>query len=708
MYKTKEPFMTPKGKMQDNRQMKCHFKNIYLEVLYYLYEDCIRRSVVVSNSVILLLVVGLLFLGCQADPQTGKAIQQDSCNKDYPIKPVAFTQVNITDDFWAPRLETNRKITIPYCFKKCEETGRIRNFAIAGGLEEGEFEGIYFNDSDVFKVIEGASYSLQVYDDPELEAYLDELIMKIAAAQEDDGYLYTNRTIDPSKAADGAGNERWTNLKVYHELYNVGHMYEAAAAHYQATGKKSLLDVAIKNADLIDKVFGPGRNMGVPGHQEIEIGLVKLYRVTGEQKYLDLAKFFIDQRGNADGHDLTGDHHAGKYQQDHKPLTQQEEAVGHAVRAGYFYAGATDVAALTGETAYDQALDKIWNNIVHNKIYLTGGIGAEPKHEGFGPNYELPNATAYTETCAAIALMLWNHRMFLRSGETEYMDVFERTLYNGFLAGVSLEGNTFFYPNPLEADGVSKFNQGVCGRSPWFDCSCCPVNVVRILPSLPGYIYATEGKDIYVNLYIGNEAEIILGDQTIRLSQETDYPWDGKVELDILSNKNVDATIKLRIPGWVNNEVMPGDLYHYIDKNTPQVKVSVNGKEIESVKQDGYIVIENRTWERKVRIEIEFEMSVRKVESNEKVAANRGKMALERGPLVFCAEEVDNPNGVLDLTIPKRGNFRYTFDSDLLGGLGTIKGNAVIKSKSVSFTAIPYYAWAHREVGEMAVWLNLK
>jgi DUF1680 family protein len=654
------------------------------------------------------LVAGILFFACQTDSQTGKTIRETSLTKDYPIRPVAFTQVNFTDDFWAPRLETNRKVTIPYNFEKCEETGRIRNFAIAGGLEEGEFEGIYFNDSDVFKVIEGASYSLQVYDDPQLKAYLDDLIIKIAAAQEDDGYLYTNRTIDPAKAADGGGEERWTNLKVHHELYNVGHMYEAAVAHYQATGERSLLDVAIKNADLIDNVFGPGKNMGVPGHQEIEIGLVKLYRITGEQKYLDLAKFFVDQRGNAEGHDLSGDRHAGKYQQDHKPLAEQEEAVGHAVRAGYFYAGATDVAALTGEKVYDQALDKIWKNIIHKKIYLTGGIGAEPQHEGFGPNYELPNATAYTETCAAIALMLWNHRMFLRSGDVKYMDVFERTLYNGFLAGVSFEGNTFFYPNPLEVDGVTKFNQGVCGRSPWFDCSCCPVNVVRILPSLPGYIYATKDNEIYVNLYIGNQAEITLRDQTIKLSQKTNYPWDGKVELNILSEKSIDVTMKLRIPGWVNNEVLPGDLYHYSDKNAPSMKVSVNGEEIDASQQNGYVIIENRNWKQKDKIEIDFQMPVRKVVSHEKVAANKGKMALERGPLVFCAEEVDNSGGVLDLTLTKEDNFQYTFDSDLLGGLGTIKGKATVNSKSVAFTAIPYYAWAHREIGEMAVWLNVK
>ena len=654
----------------------------------------------------LLIAFIILLFSCTPDSDKGQKSDMCSLEQDYPIKPVDFTQVNITDNFWAPRLETNRKVTIPYNFEKCEETGRIRNFAIAGGLEEGEFEGIFFNDSDVFKVIEGASFSLQVHEDPELKAYLDDLIVKIAAAQEDDGYLYTNRTIDPSKAADGGGEERWTSLKVHHELYNVGHMYEAAVAHFQATGERSLLDVAIKNADLIDKVFGPGKNMGVPGHQEIEIGLVKLYRVTGEQKYLDLAKFFVDQRGNAEGHDIVGGRQAGQYQQDHKPLALQEEAVGHSVRAGYYYAGATDVAALTGETAYDQALDKIWKDIVYQKIYLTGGIGAEPQHEGFGPDYELPNATAYTETCAAIALMLWNHRMFLRSGEVKYMDVFERTLYNGFLAGVSFEGNTFFYPNPLEVDGKAKFNQGVCGRSPWFNCSCCPVNVVRILPSLPGYIYSTKNQEVFVNLYIGNEAEFPVGDKTIRLRQNTNYPWDGKVELTIQNEKSLSASFNLRIPGWTRNEVMSGDLYKYIDGQTPSFTISVNGDPVNANPSNGYVTIENRSWEQNDKIEITFDMPVRKVVSHELVAANKGKMALERGPLVYCAEESDNPDGVLNLAIHKDGTFEYVFDSELFEGLGKIEGKAVSAEKEVDFTAIPYYAWAHREMGEMSVWLD--
>ncbi|MGB5274132.1 MAG: beta-L-arabinofuranosidase domain-containing protein, partial [Flavobacteriaceae bacterium] len=539
--------------------------------------------------------------------------------------------------------------------------------------------------------------SLQVHKDPQLKTYLDDLIAKIAAAQEVDGYLYTNRTIDPAKAADGGGTKRWTNLKTYHELYNVGHLYEAAVAHFQATGERTLLNVALKNADLIDDVFGPGKNMGVPGHQEIEIGLVKLYRVTGEKRYLDLAKFFIDQRGNAEGHNIKDGEYAGRYQQDHMPLTAQDEAVGHAVRAGYFYAAATDVAALTGASDYDAALDNIWEDIVHRKIYLTGGIGAEPRYEGFGPAYELPNATAYTETCAAIALMLWNQRMFLKTGAVKYMDVFERTLYNGFLAGVSLEGNTFFYPNPLEADGFTKFNQGVCGRSPWFDCSCCPVNVVRILPSLPGYIYATNGNEVYVNLYIGNRSEIALEDATLQLDVSTNYPWDGHVELKVLNTETVNAIFKLRVPGWARNEVMEGDLYHYMDDLAPSIKVSVNGTTMDVPIKEGYLTLEKENWQRNEKIDITFDMPIRKVATDERVAANRGKIALERGPLVFSLEEVDNPKGVLKSVVPETDKFEYVFDGNLLGGIGVIKGTTL--------TAVPYFAWAHRGNGEMAVWL---
>lgn len=642
------------------------------------------------------LMLALIF--CMANDLGAQEAQQD-----YPIKPVPFTNVHIQDDFWQPRLETNRETTIPYTFQKSEETGRINNFERAGGLEDGPFEGIYFNDSDVFKIIEGASYSLQVHPDEKLKTYLDELISKIAAAQEDDGYLYTNRTIDPSKAADKGGEKRWTNLEIYHELYNVGHLYEAAVAHYEATGERSLLDIALKNADLIAEVFGPNKNLGVPGHQEIEMGLVKLYRVTRDKKYLDLAKFFVDQRGNEKGHDLFGE-----YSQDHKPLSQQEKAVGHSVRAGYFYSGATDIAAITSTDEYTGALHSIWDNIINTKIYLTGGIGAEPKHEGFGPDYELPNATAYTETCAAIALMFWNHRLFLLEGDVKYMDVFERTLYNGFLAGVSFEGNTFFYPNPLEADGITKFNQGVCGRSPWFDCSCCPVNVVRVLPSLPGYIYAVKEDEVYVNLFIGNQADLDVNGKKLGIAQKTNYPWDGKVDFSFTNDQPISAELKIRMPGWARGEVLPGDLYRYRNSKESTITLTVNGKEQSVNIVEGYLMLDGQSWKKGDTIVVDFEMQVRQVTSHEKVEANTGKVALERGPLVYCAEAVDNLDDVLGITIPDNITFDYSFDANLLNGVGIIKGNLEPNPKSKSITAIPYFAWAHREIGEMAVWLNSK
>ena len=450
-------------------------------------------------------------------------------------------------------------------------------------------------------------------------------------------------------------------------------------------------------------VFGPGKNMGVPGHQEIEIGLVRLYRVTGNEDYLNLAKFFVHQRGNAEGHELFGE-----YSQDHKPFSEQENAVGHSVRAGYYYAGATDIAAITGTNEYDKPLDRIWESIVHRKIYLTGGIGAERGHEGFGPDYELPNATAYTETCAAIALMFWNHRMFLLKGDVKYMDVFERTLYNGFLSGVSFEGNTFFYPNPLEADGVTKFNQGVCGRSPWFDCSCCPVNVVRVLPSLPGYIYATKDEDVFVNLFIGNKSEFDVNGKQMAIQQTTNYPWDGKVDFTIDNTEAVPAQFKIRVPGWMRNEVMPGDLYSYVEEKNLQIKLSVNGTAQEAMVKDGYIVMKKQQWKKGDKFEVEFDMAVRKVVTNENVKANNGKIAFERGPIVYCAEAVDNPKGVFSLKASKFKELEYSYDSSLLNGVGKIIGRQKDGSKKTTFTAVPYYAWAHREIGEMAVWLNVK
>ena len=475
---------------------------------------------------------------------------------DYPITPVAFTGVTFDGRFWLPRLTTNRGVTIPYDFRKCEETGRIDNFAKAAGLMAGQHEGIYYDDSDVFKVVEGAACSLSLHPDPELDAYLDDLIAKIAGAQEDDGYLYTARTIDPGAVApEREGLTRWSNLGVSHELYSVGHMYEVAVAHHQATGKRTLLEVAIRNAELIDSVFGPGKVRDVPGCQKIELALVKLYRATGEGRYLELAKFFLDQRGQPDRGNLQVVFGNPCYTQDHLPVTDQREAVGHAVRAAYMYGGMADVAALTGDPAYVEALDALWTNVVAKRMYLTGGIGARRHGEAFGDDYELPNAEAYAETCAAIANAMWNHRMFLLHGHAKYLDVLERTLYNGFLAGISLHGDTFFYANPLASDGEWPFNVRIGAvRYPWFETSCCPTNVVRLLPSLPGYAYAHRASDLYVNLYVAGTATVPMAAGAVTLIQETAYPWSGEVKLAVDPPEESAFALRLRIPGWTRGE----------------------------------------------------------------------------------------------------------------------------------------------------------
>lgn len=619
---------------------------------------------------------------------------------DYPVQPVPFTQVSVQDDFWRPRLEANRTVTIPYDFRQCEATGRIDNFAKAGGLMEGEFKGIRFDDSDVFKIIEGAAYSLALHPDPWLDSYLDRLIAKIAAAQEDDGYLYTARTIDPQNPAGGAGPTRWSNLKDSHELYNVGHLYEAAVAHYQATGKRSLLDVALKNADLVCNVFGPGKLGDVPGHQEIEIGLVKLYRVTGDAKYLRQAKFFLDMRGRSDLRPIWGE-----YCQDHKPVVEQSEATGHAVRAGYMYSGMADVAALTQDPSYIEAIRRIWEDVVTAKMYLTGGIGSRSGGEAFGADYELPNKTAYNETCAAIANLLWNHRLFLLTGDSQYIDVFERTLYNGFLSGVSLTGDLFFYPNPLESDGSYK-------RSPWFDCSCCPSNVARFIPSIPGYVYARKDDSIYVNLFLQGEASIPLAGQAIRLRQATRYPWDGRVRITVHTAAPVEFTLRVRVPGWARNRPVPGDLYTYVDEPAGPVLLSVNSTSMAPPLERGYFPL-RRVWADGDTVELDLPMPVRRVQCHAKVAENRGKVALERGPVVYCAEWVDNNPGLDRVTIPGNMTFETVFRKYMLGGVVVIRGSVARDEPSRAredvripdITLIPYYAWAHRGEGAMKVWL---
>jgi DUF1680 family protein len=637
-------------------------------------------------------------------------IQAVAAERDYPIRPVPFTAVKVEGEFWKPRIETNRDVTVWYDFHKCEETGRIDNFAVAGGLKQGGFRGIFFDDSDVFKVIEGASYCLAGRRDPKLEAYLDDLIAKIAAAQEDDGYLYTARTInDPNYDFPGK-QARWSQLASSHELYNVGHLYEAAVAHWQATGKRSLLDVAIKNAELVCRRFGrgEGQQIDVPGHQEIEIGLVKLYRATGDAKYLQQAKFFIDMRGRSDLRKTYG-----LYAQDHRPVVQQDEAVGHAVRAGYLYAGMADVAALTGDETYIAAIDRIWENIVSKKMYLTGGVGASAAGEAFGANYELPNPSAYNETCAAIAQALFNHRMFLLHGDAKYIDVLERIVYNGFLSGVSLSGDQFFYPNPLACDGRTKFNHGALGRSPWFGVSCCPVNVVRFTPSIAGYVYAVRDDDLYVNLFVGGEGEVRLGDGAVAVSQETNYPWEGRAALRVSPAAAREFTLRVRIPGWARGKPIPSDLYHYAEPAASSYTLKVNGEPVQARLENGCAAL-RRNWKPGDVVELNLPMPVRRVVAHPAVKADEGRVALERGPVVYCLEAVDNGGSVSDLFLPDDAELTATQQPDLLGGIAVIRGEAKRASRGedggvnvekTTFTAVPYYAWAHRHVGEMAVWL---
>jgi DUF1680 family protein len=623
----------------------------------------------------------------------------------YPITALPFTAVRIDDAFWSPRIETNRRVTVPYDFQKCEETGRIANFAKAAGQQPGAHEGIFFNDSDVFKVIEGAAYALMLHPDPDLDAYLDRLIALIAAAQEEDGYLYTARTIaernntPDALHADREGLARWSNLRINHELYNVGHLYEAAAAHYQATGKRALLDVARKNADLIDRVFGPGKRRDVPGHQEIELGLVKLYLVTGEARYLALAKFFLDERGQADGHALYG-----AYAQDHRPVVAQEEAVGHAVRAGYMYAGMADVAALTGAQPYIDAIDTIWQDVVARKLYLTGGIGARHEGEAFGDAYELPNHTAYNETCAAIANIYWNQRLFQLHGHAKYIDVLERSLYNGFLAGVDFGGDRFFYVNPLAFDGEHRFNRDDSReRMPWFNCSCCPTNVVRLFPALGGYIYAQQDDRLYVNLFIASQTSLTLGGAQVTVAQKTDYPWSGAVHIQVDPDQPARFALGVRVPGWAQGMPVPSDLYHYVDgqEQDEAVRLTVNGETAPLHLQHGYAWIE-RAWQAGDMVELHLPMPVRRVESHAAVAENRGKVAVERGPLVYCLEGIDNDGHVLDRTLPGDASFSVDWQPDLLHGVQVLRA----RSDGDELHFVPYYAWGHRGVGEMVVWVE--
>jgi hypothetical protein len=608
-------------------------------------------------------------------------------------------EVRLEDGFWARRLETNRRVTLPHIFHQNEETGRVANFEKAARRRTGAYQGRRFNDTDVYKAIEAASYTLIHHPDSVLEQRLDALIELIAASQEPDGYLYPARTVDPRNPAPGAGPDRWVHLNGSHELYNFGHLYEAAVAHYQATGKRALLDVAVKNADLVARVFGPEGRQAAPGHEEIELALIRLYQATGNRKYVDLARFFLDQRGKShetlpypDGPFAM--YNDREYKQDHKPVIEQERAVGHAVRAMYLYAGMSDVASLTADTAYARALEALWRDVVSKRFYLTGGMGSRGGVEAFGDDYELTNRTAYAETCASIGGVLWNHREFLRTGEGRYLDVLEQTLYNGFLSGVSLSGDSFFYQNPLEAAGKT-------ARSAYFEVACCPANLARLLAQIPGLVYAQREDTLSVNLFVASRARVKLEGSPVSLTQETRYPWEGRVTLRVEPERPTEFSLALRVPGWTGEGPLPGDLYRFLPVAAEPVRLAVNGEPVVFPFDRGFARL-RRAWKAGDRVELALPMPVRRVRAHAGVAENAGKLALQRGPLVYCAEGADNGGRVLDLALPLEAELGHEYRPELLEGLEVIRGKA---GRGREFVAIPYFAWANRGPGEMAVWL---
>ena len=640
--------------------------------------------------------------------------------KDYSITAVDFTKVKLNDQFWSPRIETNRTVTIPASFQRCENTGRVKNFVMAANRSGKLCTKYPFDDTDIYKTIEGASYSLAVHPDPKLLAYIDSLITIIGKAQEDDGYLYTARTIDPAHPHEWSGLERWEKEReLSHELYDAGHLYEAAAAHYLATKKTNLLNIALKNADLVCSVFGPGKKSVAPGHEIVEMGLVRLYRITGKREYLSTAKFFIEARGKYTGYDPKSEDSwlNGSYWQDDKPVKLQDEAEGHAVRAGYLYSAVADVAALTGDDSLLHAIDKIWENVVTKKMYVQGSVGAKGDGERFGKNYELPNTSAYNETCAAIANVFWNERMFLLHGDSKYIDILEKTLYNGLISGIGLDGKSFFYTNAMQAQKVNgQFTNYVeAARSGWFECSCCPTNLVRLIPSIPGYVYAQKEDNLYVNLFISGTADIAIQNHPIQVVQQNNYPWNGDLQFYINPKESVRFTLKLRIPGWAQNNAMPSDLYRFKDSMTQKVKISINGQQTDYSIEKGYAVI-TRTWKKGDQVEMDLPMEVKRVIATNKLAEDNGKVALQMGPLIYCAEWVDNDNRTSNIILPAAATFTTEFRQDLLNGINTIHStvqkvevdpsNSSISKIAHPFIAIPYYAWANRGKGEMQVWLN--
>ena len=610
---------------------------------------------------LLLAASAFLLQGCQTSKED---------IKEQPLKMIEqidFSHVKINDNFWSPRLSKHVSATLPVCIDQIEnQTGRIRNFENAA-KGEGEHSGIFFDDSDVYKALEGMAYSLINNPDPELEKKADEWIDKFAAAQQPDGYINTFYTLTGL-------DKRWTNMDK-HEMYCAGHMIEAGVAYYQATGKRKLLDVCIRMTDHMMSQFGPGKRHWVPGHEEIELALVKLYQTTQEQKYLDFAYWLLEERGH--GHGTMGDE--GKwdpvYYQDIVPVRRLTDISGHAVRCMYLYCGMADVAALKNDTGYIAAIDRLWDDVVHRNMYITGGIGSSRDNEGFTEDYDLPNLDAYCETCASVGMVLWNQRMNQLTGDSKYIDILERSLYNGALAGISLGGDRFFYVNPLESKGDHH-------RQEWYGCACCPSPLSRFLPSIGNYIYASSDDALWVNLYIGNTGQIRIGETDILLTQETDYPWDGSVKLTISTSQPLEKEIRLRIPNWCKT-----------------YDLSINGKRINVSEKKGYAVIKD--WKSQDVIALDMDMPVEIVAADPHVKENFGKRAIQRGPLVYCMEEIDNPEYFDQIQLSPSTTFQTAFVSDILNGIKTIKTNG----RAQSATFIPYYAWDNRKAGKMRVWI---
>jgi DUF1680 family protein len=638
---------------------------------------------------------------------------------DYPVRAVDFTAVKLTDNFWLPRIQVNHAVTIPASFARCESTGRVKNFEMAAA-KEGKFCTTFpFDDTDIYKTIEGASYSMAVTPDKKMDAYVDSLITIVGKAQETDGYLYTARTIDPLHPHAWAGPERWVKEhELSHELYNSGHMFEAASAHYLATGKRNFLDIALKNADLLVQTFGPGKLGVAPGHEVVEMGLVRLYRITGKKDYLTLARFFIDERGKRTyKKDSKNPWENGKYWQDNVPVVQQNEAVGHAVRAMYLYAAMADVAALNSDTSYLHAIDRIWDNMTTKKMYVQGGIGAIPDGERFGDNYDLPNATAYNETCAAIGNAYWNERMFKLHGDAKYVDMLEKVMYNGLISGLGLDGKSFFYTNAMQVRKGCTHRSLEASRSGWFECSCCPTNLARFIPSIPGYIYAQKGKDIYVNLFISSTADVQVEKQKVKIVQSNNYPWDGNLLFNIEPATATDFSLKIRIPGWARQEAISGGLYRFADSTSQpkNVVIKVNGQPVTYQLEQGYAVIKKK-WNKKDVVEVQLPMETHKILADQRLTDDIGKIAIQRGPLVYCAEWADNDGRTSNLLLPDV--FQPALRKDLLNGVIVLKGTGKsiiineqqqqIQTVAKEITLIPYYAWANRGEGEMNVWFPEK